>query len=518
MATKQQSQDEKGSAKKPDSSPAPASAPVLEASPLTGSAQAVQRVAEGGMLRPTEMLSLQGSVGNLAAQRLIQRKEEDPGITEPERQSAKGWATTSKISSAAIKELQGALSVEVTGSYDDATIDAVFAKQRQGQPKGKIANAGRASKDFFARLGLIFTEQVTAATIDDKQLEEIKTLYPDGVTVAIYAKYADASNNNLEFDRQAEAYAKSQKTLGLKDGKLTIGAGAVPITELGDVLETVHAIHEGLVAKYKASQPQGTDAEGEGGEKKEEAALPAFTQIKNLSLFAHGEPYGVALNAENAFRSKGRGLFSDSTDPLYPANVEAFARGLSPAITSDIRVQLFSCSAARDLNADPKWDEHNDGRGGETSFAAALAEELGEDASVYSHTTAGHTTENYAARVFGKDAGEGEGGLHLFDLMYDETFIQSELTRLFPDKSAEELAALRTPLRDQMWAHFKDSITGEHKRTAKEKKYPKDTNPIGQEMFANPENAKATLRDNWTTAWIPPRLKNITVPNTPKKK
>lgn len=516
MATKQQSQDEKGSIKRQES--AHTSAPVLETLAPTHSAQAVQRVAEGATLRPAEMLSLQGAVGNHAAQRLIQRKEgEDPGISEPERQSAKSWATTSKISSAAINELQGALGVEVTGSYDDATIDAVYARQRQNQPKGKIANAGRASKDFFARLGLIFTEQVTAATVEDKQLEEIKTLYPDGVTVAIYAKYADASNNNLEFDRQAEAYAKSQKTLGIKDGKLTIGTGAVPITELGDVLETVHAIHEGLVAKYKASQPQVTAPEGEEGEKPEEAALPAFTQIKNLSLFAHGEPYGVALNAENAFRSKGRGLFSDSKDPLYPANVEAFARGLSPAITSDIRVQLFSCSAARDLNADPKWDEHNDGRKGETSFAAVLAEELGEDASVYSHTTAGHTTENYAARVFGKDAGEGEGGLHLFDLMYDQSFIESELARLFPDKSEEERAALRIPLRDQMWAHYKDSITGEHNRKAKEKKY-QGTNPIGQEMFANPENAKTLLRDNWTTAWIPPRLKNVVPPNTAKKK
>ena len=142
--------------------------------------------------------------------------------------------------------------------------------------------------------------------------------------------------------------------------------------------------------------------------------------------------------------------------------------------------------------------------GGGDSFASSMAEALGERATVSAHTTVGHTTENFAARVFGAEAGGGETGITLFDAMYPESFVQSELVRLFPTQDDAGRTARHDSLREQMWSHFKDSITGEHHR--REKRYAV---PMGQETFVNPDNARTLLHADWTTNWIPTRLTQV---------
>ena len=177
-------------------------------------------------------------------------------------------------------------------------------------------------------------------------------------------------------------------------------------------------------------------------------------------------------------------------------------------MTPDVGVQLFACLTGHDAGRTDyqEWTGHAQGEHtGEGSFAATLAAELGPEASVYGHTTAAHTTENFAARVYGAGAG-GAGGLHMFDVLYTEAFIQSELARLFADKTEGERAELHDPLREQMWAHYKDSITGEHHR--RQKRYPV---PIGQEMFVNPANARALVQADFQT-WVEPRRSRIRPP------
>jgi peptidoglycan hydrolase-like protein with peptidoglycan-binding domain len=422
-------------------------------------------------------------------------------ITAAQTAKAIEWAAKVKLGREAIAALQSTLGVDpVSGVYDEATAAAVYDKQQEL----KIGADGMAGATTFARLGLVLTNEITAAGVGDKELAEVQKRFPEGVTVAIYPLYKNQSNNNKEFKRQADPYAKSEGAIGLKDGSITIGQEAVTIKELGDVVETVQGIHRGLKAKYEQTQ---TAAQGGGGPAPTAGAgPPAFTKIRNLSLFSHGMEYGMALDAAGRF--KGGGLMAEQKG-LYPANIASFVKGIADAVTPDVHVQLFACNTAHDttLSDYEEWTKHGQGeRRGAKSFAAALAAELGPEASVYGHTTAGHTTENFAALVFGKDAGGGEGGLHMFDRLYPEDFIQSELARLFPDQNDEQRAALHDSLREQMWAHYKDSISGEAHRGKKDKRYAVQ---IGKEMFLNPDNAAALLHQDWTTNWIPTRLSKV---------
>jgi hypothetical protein len=87
--------------------------------------------------------------------------------------------------------------------------------------------------------------------------------------------------------------------------------------------------------------------------------------------------------------------------------------------------------------------------------------------------------------------------------MYPETFLQSELVRLFPDMSAAVRAARPDPRRAQMWAHYFDSIYTEHHRTQKRYEIP-----LGQEVFINPDNARMLLQANWV-AWIQDHISEV---------
>jgi hypothetical protein len=457
------------------------------------------------------VLDLQHTVGNRQVQRFLRAAplvQRDPSrgaapkvISEKQTEAAIAWAAKAKLGREAILALQTHLGVEpATGVYDATTAAAVFDKQLAL----KIGADGMAGPTTFARLGLVLTNEIAAAGVGDEQLAEVQKRFPAGVTVAIYPHYKNQSNNNKEFKRQADPFAKAEGAIGLAGGNITIGAEAVVIKELGDVIETVQGIHRGLLAKHEQSQAQ---AGGQGsGAPAQPAAAPAFTKVRNLALFAHGMHYGLALDASNRYR--GGGLVSDG-NKLYPSNLAAFVKGIADAVTADVHVQLFACNTGHDTErtAYEEWTKHGQGeRSGAKSFAAALAKQLGPEASVFGHTTAGHTTENFAALVFGKEAGGGEGGLHMFDRLYDETFIQAELARLFPDQDEDQRAALHDSLREQMWGHYKDSISTEHKRSGKDKHY---TVQIGKKMFTDPDGAKALLHQDWTANWITTRLDKV---------
>ncbi len=385
-----------------------------------------------------------------------------------------------------------------------------------------------------------------AAGIEDQEFEQIKKLYQNGVTVAIYVNYKATVDGAAEFKRAGDEFATNQNAIALNGDKIVIGK-AIPINELSEVTVAIQRIHLGLVEKYKQAQNQDNA----------DVPLPKFTKIKNVALFAHGEPFGVGLKNNNEFE-------------LKLENVKTFVSGVKDALVDDVRVQLFACSTGADrgrvenlrkplaekyqklknagklkdeveklkkqkvlgnnlsekqleeLANNPEklaklvsknkasyqeWTDHDqDERSGADSFAAALATELGSESTVVGHTTVGHTTENFAARVFGKEAGGGTGGLHLFDLMYSEAFIQQELLRLFPDKTDSERADLHESLREQMWAHFQDSISKETKRKGKEKRYSR---PMGQETFINPTEAQKLLHEDWEKNWIPNHIKEV---------
>ncbi len=137
-------------------------------------------------------------------------------------------------------------------------------------------------------------------------------------------------------------------------------------------------------------------------------------------------------------------------------------------------------------------------------------EDEGKESSVYAHTTAGHTTENFAARVFGKageDVGEADkdgkksGGAHMFDVLYTKSYIDTKVTEFFPGAvSAADKAAAHEVLRELAWKHYKDAVSSEHKRKGGDKKY-KSVGPIGRLMFYDTPAAATALHDNYDP-WV----------------
>lgn len=417
-------------------------------------------------------------------------------LTADQITAAGTWAGTADIGTEAISALQTALGVTASGTYDEATIRAVFAQQKQWQPNGAVTGPGQARAAVFQRLGLIFTTTIANATVGDPDLATIQDRFPDGVTIAIVPDFKNGVSGRTEFFSQASIFAANQQAVGLTGGAIVLGE-AIRIEEAGDAIEAVQSIHRGLEARWRASLDTG--AEGPAPE------VPAWTKVKNLALFSHGEDWGMGFNADNDF-SQG-GLHSNTTrSGRNPANTQAFADGVRSAVGSAVRVQLFACSAGADTDRTSyeEWTRHEQGdRSGNDSFGESLQTAMGEDATVYAHTTVGHTTENFAARVFGAESGEGEGGVHAFELMYPETFVSTEVQRLFPADPAETQLMREPSMREQMWAHFKDSITGEHGRP--NKRYAV---PMGQEMFVNPSNARTLFHADFTT-WIAGRLRLV---------
>lgn len=401
------------------------------------------------------------------------------GLTDTHISSAMAWATTEQLGTEAITALQTKLGSCPSGAYDRATVVAVYNQQRVWTPRGTIADSGKATRTVFQRLGLVFTNTITNATVADADVQGIERDYPEGVTVAIVPNFQRSVDGAAEFTSQARIFASNQGAIGLANGSVARGVPVV-IRELGDAVEAVQSVHRGLLARSRA--PAGR--------------VPAWTRVKNLALFSHGESWGMGLNESNDF--SGDGLHSTQRGN-NPSNIQAFADALQGAVAGGVRVQLFACSSGADADRSSyeEWTGHTEGeRHGEDSMAASMSGAFGRDASVYAHTTVGHTTENYAARVFGAESGGGQGGLHLFDSMYPASFVQSELSRLFPNHTDTQRTGRRDSLRELMWSHFKDSVTGEHSRTRK--RYAR---PMGQEMFSNPEGARSMLHSDWTT-WV----------------
>jgi hypothetical protein len=444
----------------------------------------------------------------------IQRKAEakPKEITDAQVASALAWATKSKMGTEAIKEIQNVCGITQSGAYDEATARAVFAKQQEL----KIGADGQAGPTFCQRTGLIFTHEITAATVADKDLDAVKAAFPHGVTIAIYPNFDAGVSGKAEFKRAADEFAKNQQAVGLSGSAVALGV-ACPIKEVGDVIEVVQSIHRGLLQKWTASQPPGAGGNAGAAEGATQAATPPdYTKVLNLALFCHGESWGMGLNAKNDF--SGGGLHNKTTHGVNPSNVEAFVRGLSDAVVKGVRVELFACSTGHDETRSDydEWTNHKQGdKAGGDSFASSMAQALGPDATVSAHTTVGHTTENYAARVYGAEAGGGMEGITLFDSMYPESYVQSELVRLFSDLSDEDRTSRHDSLREQMYAHFKDAILGDHKRADKDKRYPV---PMGQEAFVNPNHARALLDADWKTNWIPKHLAEVKPPPAKKAK
>ncbi|MCB9230774.1 MAG: hypothetical protein H6581_03885 [Bacteroidia bacterium] len=455
-------------------------------------------------------------------------------FTSANVEAAKARMKELNIGEEAILQLQDELGIRQTGVYDTDTVQAVYQKQvdlNQGE-HFKISEDGVADRLFFRWLGLVFTEVIEPGKIMPEFAKQFlddqgwpKASFLKGITMGAYTHYDDQSPNNKTFAAMANPWAAHHQAISLNEnGELVVGK-PVKIQEVGDVIEAVQSITRGLENMWAWGTLKGwIKYKPEYGADNP----PPWIKVKNLAIFAHGMTYGIGMNANGSYKD---GLLSNTPNngqyKKTSANVESFAKGLDGAISSEVRVQLFSCNAGREYDPnDPYLDanfkdhralpDENEQMEGPNSFASMLQQALGEDSSVYGHLTEGHTTNNYASVVYGKDA--GGGCLHIFELLYGSAYLDAQLRALFPDKTPEELEILRPLLREEMWSHYKDSISDEHLRQAGktqakksdgsgyrqlgEKKYADDVPDLGSDMFTNQDETRSLMRDNFEQVWM----------------
>lgn len=399
----------------------------------------------------------------------------------------------------------------VDGDCGNLTIGAItrFQSEKAGlsQPDGRVDVGGSTWKALTGQQvaakpqtnntpqtngggkdGPTKVDQRPALTTSGDMFSQIKQNFPNGINVAIYADYdktGDKSKdgNNAEFPRAAGAYAKSFNSVGYDaSGTLKLGL-AHPIKSLADVSRIINDTHALLKKEYEKSTTSPA------------AELPAYTKIKTLALFAHGMPWGIHMS--------GSGKYNMRIDSKAEAEkFKQFVAGIRGSLTGDVDVSLFSCNAGREADGTEKegvWGlDAAEKQDGSSSFGAAFAAELGKDASVYAHLSAGHTVNNYSARVFGKDAGkdatQDKGGVHIFRLLYPSTFVESEAKRL--GKTKEQVAA-------KMWKHYTQRMSDGHsgKFSITNSQGKSEKVQLGSEMFSDLDRAKTILQTDWTT-WV----------------
>lgn len=413
------------------------------------------------------------------------------------------WASLEGPGLESTQKLQEALGINITGIYDRETVEAVMEQQKVFGMKWEN---GKANPAFFRRLGLIFTRDVEAAKLSDSMTSDmqhpdknIARLLEEGISIGILVNHRktgnkDIDDNNQIFNNNAIPWAQRHQAIGLdSNGQVAIGQ-PILINSTGEIIEKLHSVMMALGQNPSIKQKP---------------------KIKNLAIFAHGRPGKGGKSgglSTNKFGSFSKGILSDdNTATDTKANMEDFVDRIRSYLKSDIRVLLFACSVGRDhgekVNRD-YWFEH--ARGGQNSFAAKLASELGEEASVYAHMTAGHTTNNYAAAVFGKDS-KGDSGRHIFTILFPEAYIDQQLEALFPelkDKPQKQAEAKRR-LTTLMFTHFKGRYEGQGKDKKTLNKAganqtihdPRTPGPhqssVGAEMFTDPENASRILHEHW---------------------
>lgn len=108
--------------------------------------------------------------------------------------------------------------------------------------------------------------------------------------------------------------------------------------------------------------------------------------LETLALFCHGWKDGLQVG-------------------VRIGSVRPFVDSLSKVAAPQLRIILYCCDTARDAD-DDRVDDTKPGPGGDGGFADKLRDECriaGVSATVYAHTTAGHTTRNPRVRRFDPD-------------------------------------------------------------------------------------------------------------------
>lgn len=341
--------------------------------------------------------------------------------------------------------------------------------QTSTAPKTEIEKQGR---DTGVNSGLAGAqnEQKTQSeggivTTGDAAVDAIQQTHPDGISLSLYGgvqkdEFGNAgyenNTNNAEFTTQAKGGAKAYNSV---DSILNMG-NAMLANNVSAVKTLIKRTYDTLMSRYTAAKPAtAPDA-------------PSHLKIKNLSLYYHGGKQNLYM--------PGTGLNT--------SNLNDFISETKYALKDDVSVQLYACNAAN----------------GDDSLAAQMAMGLGNQALVYGHTTAAHTTENSDAKVYNS---EGQG-TWMFDVLMPESWLRSECSRVWGDNYSE---AAYNKLKERARVYY-NKICGTggdwYSSYRKDFEAAVEEHPVGigvyanlslmgREMFADPENAANMLQAGW---------------------
>jgi hypothetical protein len=293
---------------------------------------------------------------------------------------------------------------------------------------------------------------VAAHVSSDPLIQRIADLHPRGITIALYADYDPGHDGREEFIRQARLAAGAHHAVLAVGDDLVVGrpAGVRRHTDVGAI---VNRTHEALVARYRATRLDDAPEE------------PAFVRVLDLEIFCHGTHRALLL----------------PDDRLSTRNVGELLAAMGGALHAGVNVEMFACDAAS----------------GDGSLAEVMSEALGDQASVFGHTSARHSTRNPDARVFGAAAGGAEGGRHMQDVLFPPAFVDHEVKRLWGAVPPAQRSELRTALRERVHDFYQMAVSMGALRDPIGRALVDELvpgapgNPFGREMFTDPVRTAA---------------------------
>jgi hypothetical protein len=235
--------------------------------------------------------------------------------------------------------------------------------------------------------------------------------FPAGVTVAFYDRHEPVAV------RRAKEWATRERAISAKSKPIS-----AKNLDFGKAFPDSYDIKTTLPALGKVL----TTASAKAGKPGSIQPLPGTgpSRIRVLAIFSHGTTSWLGI---------GKSITSRKAKPLI--------KSIAPALTTDVNVVLYSCSAARSPSKRENWYKGTFKPGGAKSLAGvirdALLKEGMKHATVWGHTTGGHMTRNFALRIFYAAYGKnqpGEAYAGKFIGTFDEVFALRDLEEEITNK------------------------------------------------------------------------------------
>jgi hypothetical protein len=323
--------------------------------------------------------------------------------------------------------------------------------------------------------------QVAAGSVADAQADAL--LGTRAHAVVFWVNYDLKNDNNKEFEGAATDFAKTYKTLGMSgDDKagahLKVGI-PIEVKSRDDVVQAITSIHQTLHQLWWTRYHDSDEA-------------PAEPKIGTVAIFAHGERDGIGIDHANASYTKAKHL---------PALVGA----IGPALTNDVKILLYACSSGGGPGETIDQTKMDTGLGGKGSFAEQLANALGGQAQVYAHEVAGNVASNVYARRFTAGVDQGSS---MFDVLYGDEFVKSEIKRLRDQKTTLVAKYSDTELADAlkaaMWRHYMDAVSSDFVRINTRNRHfgVGGYTGVGGAMFMDEAGTRGVLRQDFSSYWL----------------